>query len=119
MKKALLILITLTSVISSVNAQITIRDLHESVAKLNDSLYFSKYEVSNHDYMDFIRALRKAHDTLGLEIALMDTMQWKAPGTYNEPYVTYYHTHPAYSFTHRTGMDDGCQSRRSFSRICF
>jgi formylglycine-generating enzyme len=96
MRRSFYITLVLSFCITIGFGQITIRDIHESIVKINDTLYFSKYEVTNKDYSDFIEALRKAKDTLGLEIALMDTLQWKAPGSNNAPYVTYYHKHPAY-----------------------
>jgi hypothetical protein len=70
-----IIAIVLLCYSGKISAQITVRDIHESLVKLNDTLYISKYEVSNQDYADFMYALRKAHDTLGVNIATIDSTQ--------------------------------------------
>jgi formylglycine-generating enzyme len=78
-------------------SQINIKEIDGSLAKVDDKLYASKYEVSNKLYMDFIRSLKSAGKKEELAIAIIDSLQWKEKLAYNEPYVEYYHTHPAYA----------------------
>jgi formylglycine-generating enzyme required for sulfatase activity len=59
-----------------------------------DSFYISKYEVSNFQYLEFLRESQK--DTVLYKTLLPDTLAWRVKGAYNEPYVEYYLRHPAY-----------------------
>ncbi|MES2287088.1 MAG: SUMF1/EgtB/PvdO family nonheme iron enzyme [Bacteroidota bacterium] len=95
MKK--LLSISLSALLSiTALGQINIKEINGSLAKINDRLYASKYEVSNKQYMTFINSLKHSNDTNLLSIAQIDTLKWKDKLTYNEPYVQYYHSHPAY-----------------------
>jgi sulfatase modifying factor 1 len=71
--------------------QLDIKEVEKTVVKINDSLYASKFEVSNSQYISFINALKKANQKEKLEIAQIDTSLWNM-----KPYAKYYHTHPAY-----------------------
>ncbi len=86
------------SVLLSITAlgQIPIKEINESLAKINDKLYASKYEVSNKLYMAFLNSLKQSNKPNLLSIAQIDTLKWTDKLTYNEPYVHYYHSHPAY-----------------------
>lgn len=95
MKK--LLSITLSALLSiTALGQIHIKEINGSLAKINDRLYASKYEVSNKQYMTFINSLKHSNDTNLLTIAQIDTLKWKDKLSYNEPYFQYYHSHPAY-----------------------
>ncbi|MES2395609.1 MAG: SUMF1/EgtB/PvdO family nonheme iron enzyme [Bacteroidota bacterium] len=76
--------------------QIHIKEIDESLVKINDGLYASKYEVSNKLYIAFLNSLKRSNKTNLLSIAQIDTLKWTDKLTYNEPYVHYYHRHPAY-----------------------
>ncbi len=76
--------------------QVNIKEINESLAKINDRLYASKYEVSNKLYMSFLNSLKESNKTNLLSIAQIDTLKWIDKLSYNEPYVHYYHSHPAY-----------------------
>ena len=59
--------------------------------------YMSKYEVSNSQYRQFFNeASVGMNETDKLSIAC-DTMGWRQLSTYNEPFVKYYYSHPAYN----------------------
>jgi sulfatase modifying factor 1 len=46
--------------------------------------------------MEFLNSLKQSNKTNLLAIAQIDTLKWTDKLTYNEPYVHYYHSHPAY-----------------------
>lgn len=77
--------------------QLNIKDINRSLAKINDSIYASKYEVSNQLYGAFINSLKKNHKDDDLAIAKIDSLQWLSKDSYNKPYEYYYHIHPAFS----------------------
>ncbi len=70
--------------------------LKKSLAELNESLYISKYEVSNGDYKKFRNYLIKSSNTTALKITVVDTLFWRSKTAYNEPYVKHYYQHEAY-----------------------
>jgi formylglycine-generating enzyme required for sulfatase activity len=80
----------------SLDAQIKVKEIHESLVKIKDRLYASKYEVSNKMYAELIKSLNEKKEEKSLQIAQIDSMRWLDKKSYNEPYVKYYHTHPAY-----------------------
>ena len=57
----------------------------------------SSTEVSNAQYMEFIRAVRATGDVALLSAILPDTAQWVQMLAYGEPFNMYYHSHPAYA----------------------
>lgn len=73
-----------------------LKEIDKSLAKINDRLFASKYEVSNKLYSTFLNALKSSANAKGISAAEIDTLRWRDPSFYNEPYVQYYHTHPAY-----------------------
>ncbi len=76
--------------------QFDIKAINESLTKINDSLYASKYEVSNKLYMSFLNYLKNSNNAQLLITAQIDSLKWKDPLSCNEPYVQFYHLHPAY-----------------------
>lgn len=76
--------------------QVDIKEINNSIAKINEQLYASKYEVSNKQYLEFLNALKKSNQPNLLSIAQIDSLKWRDKSTYNEPHVQYYHSHPAY-----------------------
>lgn len=89
--------ITLSALLSiTALGQIHMKEIDESLVKINDGLYASKYEVSNKLYIAFLNSLKRSNKTNLLSIAQIDTVKWTDKLTYNEPYVHYYHRHPAY-----------------------
>lgn len=75
---------------------LNINALHKQLIKTAESLYFSPTEVTNQQYSIFLNDLRLNNQILKYESAKIDSSQWRAIGAYNEPFVRYYHTHPAY-----------------------
>jgi len=77
--------------------QLNIKDINRSLAKINDSLYASKYEISNQLYGAFINSQKKNHNDDILVKAKIDSLQWLSKESYNKPYEFYYHLHPAFN----------------------
>lgn len=71
-------------------------DIENSVVKIKDNLYASKYEVSNFQFRAFRYILLKNNRLDLLKIAEIDSINWRDKFMYNEPYVTFYFRHPAY-----------------------
>lgn len=61
---------------------------------VND-FFMEKAEVTNLDYLEFL-AYYKTRDPEQHKTILPDTLVWRTPLAYNEPYVQYYLRHPAY-----------------------
>jgi formylglycine-generating enzyme required for sulfatase activity len=59
-------------------------------------LFIACTEVSNLSYRTFLTSLTDQGKTAEFEAACWDTLGWRQVGAYNEPYVRYYHSHPAY-----------------------
>jgi formylglycine-generating enzyme required for sulfatase activity len=94
--KKLLSISLLVLLASATFGQVDIKEINGSLAKINNKLYASKYEVSNKLYMAFLKSLKLSGKTDLLSVAQIDTLKWTDKLTYNEPYVHYYHSHPAY-----------------------
>lgn len=92
------VFLLLFSVLLSISAfgQFNVKDINESLAKINDTLYASKYEVSNKLYMSFLNSLRLERKLNLVSMAQIDSLKWIDKLSYNPPYVVYYHTHPGY-----------------------
>lgn len=76
---------------------LNIKSTQKSLAKINDSLYFSRYEVTNNQYSIFLKQLREGKQTAEYQSVQIDTAKWRDLTVYNEPLVKYYHTHQAYA----------------------
>ena len=76
---------------------LNIRSTQKSLAKITDSLYFSRYEVTNDQYSIFLKHLKEGKQAAEYQSAQIDTAKWRDLTAYNEPFVKYYHTHPAYA----------------------
>lgn len=62
------------------------------------SFYMDQTEIRNVDYREYTHWLRRVFTDMPhvYEDALPDTLVWRRPLAYNEPYVEYYFRHPAY-----------------------
>ncbi len=77
---------------------ITASTIEQSVAKISETFYAGKYEVSNILYREFVNDLIARKRDKDLKISQVDSDGWHAKGIgYNEPYVLLYHRHPAYN----------------------
>lgn len=61
-----------------------------------DSFFMGKFEISNEKYLEFVNDKIK-QDSISGKNFLPDTLVWRSPNWYNEPYVEYYLRHPAYA----------------------
>ncbi len=63
------------------------------------SFYMDETEVRNVDYREYLNWIRRvfANYPEVYKNALPDTLVWRRPLAYNEPYVQYYFRHPAYN----------------------
>lgn len=68
-----------------------------------NTFFMLKSEVSNFDYLEFLRSIQTT-DTTHYRLMLPDTTVWRAPYSYNEPYVEYYLRHPAYWYYPLVGV---------------
>lgn len=89
MKKFFLFLIFVVHIFSLCNAQKDttkgiVKKIDRSLVKINDSLYVSKYEVTNELYVLFLKQNNENID------CAIDTANWY------EPLKTLYHAHPCY-----------------------
>jgi sulfatase modifying factor 1 len=93
------LLVTLLFISHNIFGQIDVKQIDRSLAKINDRLYASKFEVSNKNYREFLTALIKENRNAELSIAQIDTLKWNENNSFssNNPYVEYYHKHPAYN----------------------
>jgi hypothetical protein len=80
----------------SANAQFDISVINKSLAKINDTLYASKSEVSNELYRDYINYLKQKNKITEFNLVQVDTAQWRAPEYNNEPFAVLYFRHPVY-----------------------
>ena len=92
------LLVTILFISHITFGQIDVKQIDRSLAKINDRLYASKFEVSNKNYREFLTALIKENRMSELSIARIDTLKWNdnISSYSNNPYVDYYHKHPAY-----------------------
>lgn len=62
------------------------------------SFYMLDHEVTNGEYQQFVQQLKSNNQLSGLAIAAVDSMNWvkSCPNSGVDPYVSYYHSHPAY-----------------------
>lgn len=75
------------------------QDNTEEFVKFNETLLVDKYEVSNEDWKNYLIWLQNEYGKKSNEYknALPDTLVWRDPLAYNEPYVKYYFSHPTYN----------------------
>ncbi|MEI7594351.1 MAG: SUMF1/EgtB/PvdO family nonheme iron enzyme [Bacteroidota bacterium] len=73
------------------------KTIEQSVSKISEKLYAGKYEVSNLLYRIFLNDLKQTKQFEKLAKAQIDTLNWRDTLAFNEPYVEYYHKHPAYN----------------------
>ncbi|MCK4466309.1 MAG: SUMF1/EgtB/PvdO family nonheme iron enzyme, partial [Bacteroidales bacterium] len=63
------------------------------------SFYLDETEVRNLDYREYLYWIRRVFTSYPevYRKALPDTLVWRSPLAYNEPYVQYYFRHPSYN----------------------
>ena len=93
--KAFLFLLLIGGVCINVRSQPDIKQIENSLVQLNDTLFVSKYEVSNSLYKDFI-SYSILFNKAELHFVQIDSANWRSLGYENEPFAQYYHLHPAY-----------------------
>jgi len=62
-----------------------------------DAFWMMDHEVTNLEYREFLGHLKQQGKDSIYQAALLDTAAWRDPLAFNEPYVEYYHKHPAYN----------------------
>jgi len=110
---------TLTSFNTLPSSEPTAKTIQETMAKVNDSLYVCKYEVSNLDYRNFLGYL-KTKDPVLAERYKADSTGWFQELRYCEPQTgRYYHRHPAFSdYKSLTGLYNS-DTKRKFRKVVF
>ncbi len=97
--KQLTVIALFSVIVLSMNGQssgFNMKATQKSVVKINDSLYMAALEVTNDQYRSFLNDLKQNQQTKKFNVAQIDSVQWRNQSAYNEPFVKYYHTHPAY-----------------------
>jgi formylglycine-generating enzyme len=63
------------------------------------SFYMDETEIKNVDYREYLHWLRKVYVSYPdvYRRALPDTLVWRSPMGFNDPYVQYYFRHPSYN----------------------
>ncbi|HOU30351.1 MAG TPA: SUMF1/EgtB/PvdO family nonheme iron enzyme [Bacteroidales bacterium] len=63
------------------------------------SFYMDETEIRNVDYREYLHWLRRVYKSYPevYRRALPDTLVWRSPMGFNDPYVQYYFRHPAYN----------------------
>ena len=64
------------------------------------SFYIDETEATNVEYREYLFWLRRVYDDKLIEVydkALPDTLVWRSPMAFNEPFVKNYFRHPAYN----------------------
>lgn len=70
--------------------------LNKDTTKI-EAFYMLETELSNFDYKEYLNSLKSQGKTAELAIAQVDTLKWCDPNAYNEPFVSYYFQHLAFS----------------------
>ncbi|MCB0853589.1 MAG: SUMF1/EgtB/PvdO family nonheme iron enzyme [Bacteroidetes bacterium] len=70
------------------------RNLEKSMVEVNETLYVSKYEVSNIDYREFLGYLDQNSQTY--QQSVVDSMKWDEVLAYSDPLKEAYFSHPAF-----------------------
>jgi formylglycine-generating enzyme required for sulfatase activity len=67
--------------------------------QINDTLFADVAEISNFSWKEYVAQTRLEFGSNSPEYlsTLPDTLVWRYKLAYNEPYVEYYHVHPAYN----------------------
>lgn len=71
-------------------------NVEKSIAKINENLYASMYEVSNAFYKDFENDFSQTISKDELKLIKPDTSNWMNDNKYLEPMAKSYHSHPAF-----------------------
>jgi formylglycine-generating enzyme len=74
----------------------TAKEISKQLCKIKDNLYAWETETSNYEYGLFVKAMQLTQPNNWQQYAI-DTTGWRKQATYCEPYVAYYHQHPAFN----------------------
>jgi formylglycine-generating enzyme required for sulfatase activity len=73
------------------------RDLERQWMPVNEHLLIHQFETSNREYKIFLNSIFHEVDADFFQTLLIDSNNWCQPHQYCEPFVVYYHQHPAYA----------------------
>jgi formylglycine-generating enzyme required for sulfatase activity len=95
MRKFTLLLFSVTTLISTAQNKIT---NPPGTVKVADNLFLDIAEISNAAWAEYRNWLKNKYGENSAEYlaSALDTNVWRDKLFYNEPYVKYYHSHPAY-----------------------
>ena len=89
--------------------QITV--YQDDYVKVNDTFYVSKGEVTNRMYRAYLDSLKSSGNNQELEQSQLDTLRWKEPLLYGEPFAKLYHKnenydqYPAVNMSHEAAVN--------------
>ena len=75
---------------------VSLKNIDKTMVKVDSNLYAAIYETTNFQYREFLNELKKEKKFKSLEIAQIDSANWVLKNNYMEPFMDYYHIHPAY-----------------------
>jgi formylglycine-generating enzyme required for sulfatase activity len=98
MKKTFFILFifALTSFTINKDEPFDSKNFKKEYAKIKESLYVGRYEVSNLQYRNFLSYLINSNQKVIYQICLPDTLCWRNSSNYNEPFTQYYFRNERY-----------------------
>ena len=70
-----------------------LKSVYKESVSISKKIRMCKAEVSNAQYMEFIKK-QNAEDSA---LHRIQAERWRSKAAYNEPYVKYYHDHPAFA----------------------
>ena len=82
---------------SQISINSSLKKIEKKYVKTGDKLYASIFEVTNLQYREFLYSLKVTGSTADFALAQIDSMGWKTKKGYMDPYIEFYHCHPAYN----------------------
>lgn len=98
MKKLLLPVVVMAVVTTGFTVRAKKQFTPPGTVQINDTLYADECEINNFSWQEYESWTKNIYGKNSKEhiASLPDTLVWREPNSYNEPYVQYYYRHPAY-----------------------
>ncbi len=72
-----------------------VKEINSNFTLVKDNIYFSKFEISNKEYRNFLSFLKQSNQLETYQQNLLDTSKWKSQNG-GIPFTVYYHSHSSY-----------------------
>ncbi len=113
MKKILWILFAIAFCHMANAANLKPISIKKDYVEFSSNLYVSKWEITNLEYNEFLQDIKTSVGVEEYSKCQPDTTRWLDRCCYNEPYVSYYHSHPAYRQNPAVNID-----KESMEKYC-